>query len=358
MVGPTGYVAIEYLRAQYSVRGTVLLRRTPNGTYRPHLRQHKALGDYDYFTDGNTLYHPQSLSDGSYSVNCTVPYLMAAESLRLYQAPRLYEATKDVMIKTVPLLVVDDGVPGAGKTTKQIFEAPDGALLLTAFKETAIETREKLLARRPDSNITVHTIDSYLLNHRTKADIVYIDEIFAVHAGTIAIIAALTNASVIRGFGDSCQLPAISRVFSFPFLYNKLFDHHVDKVTTTNRCPADVCASLRPTYKNFLTRNPVVTSLKRVRIFSLDDIPYSPAVRYMTFTQAEKQQLTDYLKKNHGNFHYKVTTVHEAQGTQARNTALVRINTKKLVIFQSQPHVTVALTRHTAQHTYYTFTSE
>jgi hypothetical protein len=353
MVG-SGYLADCHIRAMYSTRNSILMHRV-GAFYRPVYFDMEAHGEYDFAWDGKKLASLKRHDENSYVVNTDQPYVLVTDALRLFQGPRLLRRLTDINTVTLPFLVVDEGVPGAGKTTSIIERARDGDVIVTAFKKTAEETRAKLRQAKPSIRVPVYTIDSYLLNHRTHHTRVLVDEIYAVHFGSVAVVAAIAKASIVHGYGDPRQLRMISRVFDFEFLNNYPPFAFYRDVVVSNRCPADVCACLSRFYPGFLTRNPVVTSMNYRKITNVVDVPHDNSALYLTFTQQEKQELQKHLDGIPGNSAC-VVTVHESQGSQCETVHLVRLNTKKLTIYTSEPHNIVALTRHSKVLTFHTTT--
>ena len=71
----------------------------------------------------------------------------------------------------------------------------------------------------------------------------------------------------------------------------------------------------------------------------------------LTFTQAEKDEM-----RLIG--HKYVNTIHEYQGKEAMTVRLVRLQSKPLPIYESLPHIIVALTRHTRNFIYSTINQD
>jgi hypothetical protein len=69
---------------------------------------------------------------------------------------------------------------------------------------------------------------------------------------------------------------------------------------------------------------------------------------YLTFRQDEKLTMSMHHRLLSSN------TIHERQGDKAKSVALVRLKTNNLAIFDSEPHLIVALTRTEEFFTYYT----
>jgi hypothetical protein len=363
-VGPFRNSPAEvYIRAQFQTRGSAIYRRV-GGHYVPLYHDCSVVGEFDYFFDGDRLLRVTSTPDGAYVAppETSAPYLLAHEAFRLFQAPRILHSIQDLQPQHVPAVVAHRGPPGNGKTTSILSAARDGDLIVTAFRDTADDTRKRLLKLRPDSKIRIATIDSYLINRHTKHARVFVDEYYAVHAGSLAAVIAKSECHIIIGYGDPVQLRAVSRVFNFDFHSDTLPFAIPITLTLTYRCPADVCAALQQFYPGLRTRNPQRLSLTRQKILSIQDVEFRVDTFYMTYTQHEKQQLLDHFRARTAGTTHKpadfVATVHEAQGTDHRATVLVRLNTKKLAIFDSEPHTIVAISRHTRSFTYQTVSQE
>jgi hypothetical protein len=265
--------------------------------------------------------------------------------------------------------------PGGGKThtMMQVYtertKAGDQCLIVTANRSSKDEIRKKLSKTflKKDLIRNVLTIDSYLMHHAyTKCDFLFVDECFMVHAGSVLTIINLTECKAAVLFGDSRQIHYIERNEMDVALHSSL-----DSMITQDariygevsyRCPWDVCAWLSSFYPVTVASTKLETvgrpSMSVRTIDSLEDVELLTGVKYVTYTQGEKNDLQRLLYKKFPDDAPVVNTVHEIQGDTHKKVALVRSKFQDDAPFVSQNHVTVALTRHEDSLTYYVLSSK
>ncbi|UHM27523.1 MAG: RNA-dependent RNA polymerase [Sanya virga-like virus 2] len=272
----------------------------------------------------------------------------------------LHRACKDLQFgKHVPEFRLVNGVPGCGKTTYVINNHKYGEdMILTATKEAAIDLRERIKTLHPEASdefLLSHycTGHSYLMNGDIESDRIFVDEALMVHFGQIVFCAMKSKAKIVFMVGDTAQIPYISRLVTLRLIYNSheaACSNPSEFLNVSHRCPQDVCHlvnSLQKYPKSFVTTNSVSFSMCVVSINHLLEIPVDKSVQYLTYTQGDKAEM---LSKSFSN----VVTVHEYQGKQAEKICLVRLTRKVLPIFSSEPHILVAISRHTKEFVYYT----
>ncbi|AYE53924.1 methyltransferase-helicase [Tea plant line pattern virus] len=252
-------------------------------------------------------------------------------------------------------ITVVDGVAGCGKTTK-IVDAVDlneagGVLVLTSNKNSALELREKIVGSTIVKARVIRTVDSYLMMSTPfEANKVFIDEGFMQHSGCIYAALTLAKAKECFIFGDTEQIPFISRCPLMRLRHQMIVGSKTVRCLDTHRSPMDATCLLNKLYKQ---KRPVKTTSKVARsvsvhpISSNQQIPSEPAL-YLCYTQAEKMDLlsTSHLKGR------RVLTVHEAQGESVDNVIFCRLSRTSTDLTSGKHpimgpcHALVALSRH------------
>jgi len=322
------------------------------------------------------VHHPRDKNQYMACYNGTevLPYdadtglTMVDASLAVATEHYLYDAviqlTEDFGDDYQPQLI--QGVPGCGKTQYIVQNFEEGDLLLTTTRTAAADLARRAGERFPNYKF-VHTIDSYLMNAKTQHDRVYIDEARMRHAGVIHAVALKAKARCVICLGDALQIPYIERVPHIQPMHSTLNFTVMDTLDTSHRCPQDVAALFSEEYQTkaghpFKTTSPVKTSLQLEAIHGIAGVPKREA-HYLTFTQSEKEDLIragygDWVKiraRGKDRMASAVNTVHEYQGSQARDVVLVRLDhSQGKTIYDSPSHILVALTRHTQRLTYAT----
>ncbi|UTQ50858.1 MAG: replicase polyprotein (methyl transferase, helicase) [Tomato ilarvirus 1] len=264
--------------------------------------------------------------------------------------------TMDCKVK----ISIEDGVAGCGKTTSLLKQAKiESDLLLSANRETAADARRTI----PEiMHYRVRTLDSYLMLKKWfTADRLLVDECFLVHAGIIYAAATLGQVKEIIAFGDTKQIPFVSRIPTFPLKHPRIIGVLKPK-TVTYRCPRDATALLSEKFykTKVTTANPISTSLSLVNINSAFEIPAEKDVLYITHTVADKAT----LQRHFGIHKDQVLTTHEAQGKTYDHVILVRLSkTGNLLYSGKNPetkdsHNLVALSRHKKTLRYYSVFAE
>lgn len=265
--------------------------------------------------------------------------------------------------------------PGGGKTYTmvQLFlenvRKGRKCLIVTANRSSKDEIRKKLSKDIPKKEllVAVLTIDSYLMHHsHLTCEVLFVDECFMVHAGSVLTIMNRTLCKAAVLFGDSRQIHYIERNELDVALYSKLDDLIEDSGrvygSVSFRCPWDVCAWLSTFYPVTVATTNVnsagKSSMDVKPIESLEDVPLVPGVKYITYTQGEKNDLQRLLGKKFPKDTPLANTVHEIQGETYKRVALVRSKFQDDSPFTSENHVTVALTRHVDSLSYYVLSSK
>ncbi|UNN55308.1 ORF1a [Cnidium closterovirus 1] len=274
-------------------------------------------------------------------------------------------------------ILLYEAPPGGGKTHTLIELFIDNfvnksCLVVTANKNSQLEIKAKVEAlalkkgpvAKKKAGSSVMTIDAYLMHcFGRKADVVFIDECFMVHAGQVLAVINQTRCADAIMFGDSRQIHYIERNELCSALYSDLdkFVGPEDRLygTTSYRCPWDVCMWLSKKYAREITPKDFSTlgkpSVKLSEIESVEDVPVESGVKYVTYTQGEKNDLQKYLKNRLPGA--TVNTVHEVQGETFGRVCLVRTKFQEDTPFVSENHIIVALSRHVDSLHYYVLSS-
>nr|WNP90982.1 replicase [Prunus virus I] len=254
-----------------------------------------------------------------------------------------------------------DGVAGCGKTTHLLKVArmdsnPD--LILTSNRSSSDELKEKI--RCADvMKYRVRTVDSFLmLKSWFSAERLLFDECFLTHAGCVYAAATLAQVKEVIAFGDTEQVPFISRLPEFRMQHQRV-SGNIEVQTTTYRCPRDATVCLKTMFykkKTVKSASLVDRSLELVPINCAIQIPCEKNVLYMTHTRADK----DVLMKIPGFNKDQIKTTHEAQGDTWDNVIMFRLSkTTGLLHSGKGPdlgpcHNLVAISRHRKSFRYFT----
>lgn len=278
---------------------------------------------------------------------------MVDDHLAIAPEGRLYEVcsalAEDFRGEYDPVQV--QGVPGCGKTHYIVTNFSVGDLLLTTTRTAAQDLSRRASARHADYE-HVHTIDSYLMNRTSKHDVVWVDEALMRHVGVVHAVALKSRARKVICLGDALQIPYIERVSHIQPAH-WAYHFRVDRVLdTSRRCPQDVARAFTSKYRqkaghDFKSSSNVSRSLELKVITGVASVPRN-RTHYLTFTQSDKAQLiAEGFGAPRDSGAPKVNTVHEFQGSESADIALVRLDTSLgKTVFSSDNHVLVGLTRH------------
>jgi len=300
--------------------------------------------------------------DASMSLTMVDDSLAVATEHYLYDA--VSQLDEDFDDEYMPQLI--QGVPGCGKTQYIVKNFQDGDLLLTTTRTAASDLARRAGERIPEYK-HVFTIDSFLMHGKTQHDRVFVDEARMRHAGVIHAVALKAKARMVVCLGDALQIPYIERVPHIQPQHSILNFTVTATLDVSHRCPQDVAALFSEEYRTkaghtFGTTSTVKRSLYLEHISGIATVPKGE-YQYLTFTQSEKEELIregygDWVKtRERGKSRPTpaVNTVHEYQGSQAREVVLVRLDySLGKTIYNSPSHVLVALTRHTQRLIYAT----
>lgn len=292
-------------------------------------------------------------------------FLLVSDDTQILNDLRLYNSIKQIDIsKTSDMnLNLVQGVPGCGKTTFILNSYKTGDLILFPTKDSAIDFRKRFSSRyqtvtKNICNDTFRTLHSFLINSTqylqqgNSYNRLIVDEALMMHAGEILFAAVVSGVREVMLIGDKNQIPFINRSQALEVKYHNISEiAPVSKVlSTTFRCTTSATAVLSKLYEQGMrTTNNTVNELKLhdfEGLSNLNEIINKTKHVCLVFKQSEKREL---IKLG-----YNTSTVHEFQGRQAENIALIRTSTIKEDIYDSKPHCIVALSRHTKSFIYIT----
>ncbi|QZB90239.1 polyprotein [Pineapple mealybug wilt-associated virus 6] len=260
--------------------------------------------------------------------------------------------------------------PGGGKTTMMIDEFlkdPHHTAMMTANVGSAEDINFRLRDKRVELKMDkfASTVNSRVVNYssRDSLTVALVDEVYMIHEGLLAFAVYATGARKCVFYGDMHQIPFINRekVFRTNYTHLRPDEDRVEYTKQTYRCPLDVCyilSSLKdPQGKKCYVGSvisgkaqPVVRSLKKRPVGTPSEVLGIPADVYLCQTQAEKAELIKEAQQR--GLDLQIKTVHEAQGKTFGSVVLFRLKKADDSVFSSQPHVLVALSRHTTSFTY------
>ena len=296
-------------------------------------------------------------------------FLLFGDETKLMHEERFLGSTAAAMRRVTDegaaKMTLVQGVPGCGKTTYIANKAKsvgrtqsvdergrrdDTYLLLTATRGARDDLLQRVGGQAHSRD--VRTIDSWLLHGGDKYKEIYVDEALMVHRGAVVLAGALAECDIIHLLGDVRQIPFINRVPEIEIRLAGYEDVEIERVlSVTHRCPRDVAGAISPLYASMCDRvtstSVVSKSRKREWTTCLDSVPKVGHDVYLVFKKSEK---SDMIKSGYKN----VWTVHEFQGQQADDVAVVRLSDKPQEELYLRPeHSLVAFTRHRRHLTYY-----
>jgi len=313
--------------------------------------------EYRYAYDGVGLRHFSKHDDELLVVNDRTRLLLETD---LYGA--LNPLLSGLESMELPEFVFVQGIPGCGKSTAIVQRHVPGDLVLTSTKDSATDLYLRTVRFKSQAvQENYRTVSSYLMHptRRTRHKTLWVDEALMSHPGVIIAAALFSGCERVYLYGDKLQIPYINRDSALNLKYCDLSKLVVcsEYMTKSYRCPRDVIRVFSPKYeaigaKGISTENRKTGTMQVIHYSSESQLPVKrsapPDTIVLTFKQAEKARLL--ILGFQG-----VKTVHEFQGLQAKHIILVRMSDKpKDTIYNSEPHVLVALTRHTSTLRYYT----
>jgi hypothetical protein len=382
-LGPTevpSFPDFEALKTCRDQIGLAILERGSDNVYR--LYQRYGVKDYE------CLYRPNLAAKSSaiegfvpciydydvkgYHVKCddTPKYLFGADCLCLLQSQKLLPIVQSVAAKMSydSKVYLSEGIYGCGKTMGAVrsaeadLKAGLNVAIMTATRAGAEDVCHKLKGNA--GKVFVATFDSYLLNARSRFDVVYMDEALMVHAAYIDLICHYSQTKKLLAFGDRQQIPYITRVPNFHFAHH-VYDFDPKNITFSPislRSPQDVILATEKFYRKAHPKHKTQTtnSIKHsmttriVKGFSKSSsdpgfVTYDPKRQYLALYKADIKDLLDAGFEN-------VMSVHQAQGKTFHSVTLCRpsANTRDFFTKDDTGHYVVAISRHTNDFQYCT----
>lgn len=310
--------------------------------------------EFSAFYTGTEFVTPTMVRPGVYMVEgCTAQYLSCNKHLMLMQSHRLLSAVRNTAISYQAVVHVNDGVAGAGKTRYILDRAQPGDLVLTHGTLTAKAMRAA--AAEAGLNLTVKTVDSYVLNDQGTYKRVYFDEFRKVHAGMVHYVVHATKAPWVEVFGDEEQIPMYNALGAFQTHHHRFIGTSYSFNPISWTMPWDVVLGVRPVYAVRHPNNPVLTRSKQQRSLDFHHLHDNSALprdknwTYLTLAVEDCKALRT--------LGFSCNTVGSVQGERYPHVCLVRLEIKSVNdVFLSACHALVAVTRHTHTFRYYTRT--
>lgn len=284
--------------------------------------------------------------------------LVFSSKSKLIHGIQLRKLYSSVNLNTIDFTKYDlrmvQGVPGAGKShtiLSRNMNRPQN-LILTVSREGREDLERRARTMGLGFNHSrIRTVDSFLLNPTSDADEVWLDEALMKHCGSWMWVYHLSGCRRMYVVGDRAQIPYIERsgvVTKYSIVQGL---QNVEYLSTSYRCPLDIVKWLNDLGcyhpEKVWGCSEVDRSVTYSVVHGVSQVPRVDGAKYLTFTQAEKDSLS-----REG---YDVNTVHEYQGNQKADVILVRLEVKEAnKIYSSEPHILVALTRHTSSFRYIT----
>lgn len=329
---------------------------------------------YECAYDGNSLIELKN-NKPIHNPNDSTKFLISKDSA-LMQDKRLYNNTKlmgNYASNELPEFEFTQGVPGCGKTTyiKNFVlnnngvpsDSNLGIMVLFPTREGAKQFRNQIAENCPKTSESLlkrnfRTTHSLLLsNENHKFATLIMDEALMLHAGEILLCAKKICAQKVKLIGDTKQIPYINRLpqCSVKCHDPNFFSKCVEVLNVSYRCTQSTALILSQFYetKMYVTSN-VNNEMKKYEFRNFQSIDFSkPNTAFLTFKQTEKEEIVKHCKVNNIN-KGKIFTIHEYQGQQESNIAVIRTTQRQESIYDSEPHIIVALSRHTKSFEYHT----
>ncbi|ASR91587.1 polyprotein [Olivavirus actinidiae] len=346
-------------------------------------------------TQHRFCYDPKSgsiVSLGAYRVHSCSRYIVLHQDLEIFYANlilRRFEVNEKIeKVHYLNDLVVVETPPGGGKTTQlvalffNLWMKGVAVRVVTANKNSAEEIRRKASALALHFKVVeqryipklrqllddmVRTADSTIMNVvSAKTQVLLVDEIFLMHLGQLILNFEILKPMYVIGYGDSKQISYIPRTDLYCPVYHNVMDiideGRIIYRSESYRCPKDVCFLLSELYGRSIEArvNNRTDTMSVASISSIEDVPVVEDAKYLTYTQGEKYELSNTLRrKGRRSLPYlDPQTVHEAQGNTYKKVILVRSKPQDDSVFSSVQHHTVALSRHTDSLIYYCISSK
>jgi len=232
------------------------------------------------------------------------------------------------------------GVPGSGKTytcmewlAPMLRKAPSNALYLGVTKASVKAAIREALARGVTEKVAkarCMTLHSYLINKKIPTQWLGGDEAPAEHIGRYDAAVAISGATVVRLYGDACQVEYGTYVAGVVALHaapgDTIPEENYVFLPETHRNAADVCAAWLHKYPKYYpckchaTPEKEGSTMSATHVRTLADVEVPAGARVHTYKQDEKEEVRAVLglgsdmEKLRALDRGGLATVHEDQG--------------------------------------------
>lgn len=286
-------------------------------------------------------------------------WALTNSSVVVYNGPELVTAMRIALTKPMEFETrLVRGPPGCGKTFQICKEATPADCVFAPAKKICKDTqaalREKSVELAAVVDMRCRTVDSYLVNYTVsnrvqemQAERLMADEAFMAASGRWWACAALLGASRVWFYGDEEQIEPIVRAGA-PRMFLRVSGCDVEEKLYHNfRNPANAVAAIGGVY-NWEVRAHSNFPGALLHVQDYRSLPNWSGQVMLGFYQADKKE----MHKLYANLNPKprIATVHEVQGETLRSVKLHRFDLRRrtdgMALFDRQPYVIVALSRH------------
>jgi len=277
----------------------------------------------------------------------------------------LSDAIKSISTYTRPKWILIEGIAGAGKTYRCIQEAKHDHMVVCSTKHAMEDTKRQLIKEGimtvTEARHRCKTIDAVAINgSKLITNVLWIDEGLMEHTAMLHLMVHTFKPKLVYVLGDRSQLNFINRVdrVNLKLQAFEAWDT-IETIFVTRRCPIPATAAVAQIYRKRgfdpLTDRKGTKRMEREIIADASSIQKPvEGCQYVTWYQDEKEKIRAESRKPGREFLANIHTVGEVQGQTFKNVGLVRLSAKSRDLFKSDPHMLVALTRHTDSLKYYT----
>jgi len=286
-------------------------------------------------------------------------WAMVTDSLRVYNGPEIVQSMRKALdIVAEYDVVLCEGPPGCGKTTKIVSSVQQGDGVFCPMRVSVRETRDRIRDKRKGLKFNVRrdcsTLDAFLVNWGRDKKVtalkflrVFIDEAFAAHAGKWYALCALVGARTVFAYGDRQQIPHVPRAV-LASMHARIRCQREDTTFESYRCPHDAVAAVGDLYGwRVRSASSVKHSLKQGTLEVVGDFPDGCVMLGMY--QSDKKEIHRMYSSSRKKF--KVMTVHESQGNTFKDVWMHRFDTRRREdgssLYDKPNYVNVGMTRHT-----------
>lgn len=349
-------VAVASGRALMELAITVSRGETPFGRFAGVAQGHpgkpivvKVVGtDWTNFDTGNKVPH-MAVTDGAVVFDRVImpPHdgiYITSDVMRVYTGAAIKRSVESVLNDPFRCDVVCvDGPAGAGKTYTITHTAKPGDVVLCETSGALKSTARDLYSNIKGWTGHAYTADSFLMHRPVReCNTLFLDEAYRLHAGKVFAIIKMLKPSKVICYGDEKQIPVLSYIPGFDFIYHKFPFTRVERKFLTYRLPADICFALTGLgYYDYHTRtkNPIMRSVKESKQYDSNMFLVKPDhVALLVYTQTVKEDLVHQGVKF-------VMTIGEAQGETFDHVIVYRHTSLPIALFYDAEQALVAVSR-------------